>query len=279
MSFDRRLRWVLTMKLPVPPAPPSSPIVLSLDGAVYGTAGFFSSGWPVAYLIATLIFGIGLVIGSHVYISGPEQLARQSAPNRTANPQSLIPNPSPKAPPVGRITGMVDCQFDQPKAQDLRPKTVVSLGDTFALASGLMEITYDSGAKVILQGPVSYEAESNGGYLSVGKLTGKLETKAQDLRPKDEGLQNSSFVIRPSSFVIHTPTATVTDLGTEFGVAVSRAGGTERMCSWARSDGAGGWSERERERTDRTPAAPLGSTARPAASPRQNWTTGSSCAS
>ena len=51
------------------------------------------------------------------------------------------------------------------------------LGDKFALASGLMEITYDTGAKVILQGPVTYEVESNGGYLSVGKLTGKLEKK------------------------------------------------------------------------------------------------------
>ena len=40
-----------------------------------------------------------------------------------------------------------------------------------------MEITYDTGAKVILQGPVTYEVESNGGYLAVGKLTGKLEKK------------------------------------------------------------------------------------------------------
>ena len=91
-----------------------------------------------------------------------------------------------------------------------------------------MEITYDTGAKVILQGPVTYEVESNGGYLSVGKLTGKLEKGNDEARmTNDEGLRNSSFVIRPSSFVIRTPTATVTDLGTEFGVEVSRAGDTE----------------------------------------------------
>ena len=40
-----------------------------------------------------------------------------------------------------------------------------------------MEITYNTGAKVILQGPVTYEVESNGGYLSLGKLTGKLEKR------------------------------------------------------------------------------------------------------
>ena len=40
-----------------------------------------------------------------------------------------------------------------------------------------MEITYNTGAKVILQGPVTYEVDANGGYLSLGKLTGKLEKK------------------------------------------------------------------------------------------------------
>ena len=64
------------------------------------------------------------------------------------------------------------------------PQSLVSLGDKFALASGLMEITYDTGAKVILQGPVTYEVESNGGYLAVGKLTGKLEKRG---RGRDEG--------------------------------------------------------------------------------------------
>ena len=68
---------------------------------------------------------------------------------------------------------MVDCKwagtaFDSP---------VVPLGRKYELASGLMEITYDTGAKVILQGPVTYEVESkNGGFLPVGKLTGKVIT-------------------------------------------------------------------------------------------------------
>ena len=72
-----------------------------------------------------------------------------------------------------------------------------------------MEITYDTGARVILQGPVTYEVESlAGGYLSVGKLTGKVENDAA------------------KGFSIRTPTAIVTDLGTEFGVEVDRQGGT-----------------------------------------------------
>ena len=43
-----------------------------------------------------------------------------------------------------------------------------------------MEITYDTGAKVILQGPVTYEVESkDGGYLSLGKLTARVETRGE----------------------------------------------------------------------------------------------------
>ena len=43
-----------------------------------------------------------------------------------------------------------------------------------------MEITYDTGAKVILQGPVTYEVESkDGGFLSVGKLTARVEKKVR----------------------------------------------------------------------------------------------------
>ena len=54
----------------------------------------------------------------------------------------------------------------------------VPLGRKYKLDSGLMEITYDTGAKVILQGPMTYEVDSAaGGYLSFGKLTAKVERK------------------------------------------------------------------------------------------------------
>jgi hypothetical protein len=84
------------------------------------------------------------------------------------------------------------------------------LGATYRLESGLLEITYHTGAKVILQGPVTYEVKSNnGGYLPLGKLTGKVETDAA------------------KGFAVHTPTATVTDLGTEFSVEVNPENGTK----------------------------------------------------
>ena len=72
----------------------------------------------------------------------------------------------------------------------------------------------------------------NGGYLSVGKLTARLEKEGWKAeggrRVKTICISNSS--IHPSSFhpfAVRTPTATVTDLGTEFGVEVDDQGVTE----------------------------------------------------
>ena len=134
---------------------------------------------------------------------------------------------------VGRITGMVDCKWDT-KGLGIRdwglekdsgfgvqgmgaedhqfrtfqslipnPQSLVSLGDRFALASGLMEITYNTGAKVILQGPVTYEVEANGGYLAVGKLTGKLEKENDECRMMNDKLRTQLSDIHHSSFIIH----------------------------------------------------------------------------
>jgi hypothetical protein len=105
------------------------------------------------------------------------------------------------------------------------------------LKSGLLEITYDTGATVILQGPVTYEVESAaGGFLSIGKLTARLEKKSavsgqrsESANQKSEILNHKSPAPRPRTsdlFAIRTPTALVTDLGTEFGVEVNKGGNT-----------------------------------------------------
>jgi hypothetical protein len=217
-----------------------------------------------SYLMATLIVGLGLLIGSWWKVSDPASIALLPSPAGSEGGESAnLPSPTGRVPGgegqvVGRITGMVDCQWAEKGTVPFCPpgglspfppkgstssnsqiskspnlqisKSPVSLGDHFSLSSGLLEITYNTGAKVILQGPVNYQVESNGGFLSLGKLTGKLEKKvASELHP-------SSFILHPSSnpqslipnpFCIRTPNAVVTDLGTEFGVEVPKEGVTE----------------------------------------------------
>jgi hypothetical protein len=206
---------------------PSSPgFVASLGDLQSNATGFFASGLPLAYLIAAVILGTGLWISSLIQVSSLESIAYRAPSQPIASPRQ------PAA--VATVTAMADCQWlENPKAEIRNPKEIrnlkfpVSLGDRLAILSGLLEITYDSGARVILQGPVTYEVESAvGGFLSVGRLTASVENaKPEDQRPKTEDLHPSSLIPHPL-FVVRTPSALVTDLGTEFGVEVDKRGTT-----------------------------------------------------
>jgi len=202
--------------------PSSSFAPTFLSTAYHRTIDFFSQELPFSLLIGAVVTSLGLWAASMVYVSGPEKIAQDSSslPSRsTYNPAQEV---------VGRITGMVGCKWPKGEGSPLGDDNV-SLGRKFTLDSGLMEITYNTGAKVILQGPVTYEVESNGGYMAAGKLTGKLEKKvasgqwpvASDINKSE--ISNPQSLI-PNPFVIRTPTATVTDLGTEFGVEVTKEG-------------------------------------------------------
>ncbi len=165
---------------------------------------YLTSGWPAAYLIATVIFAVGALVGTFTHVSQPVGIVQQAS-NSVA--RSTVANLLPEATFVGRITGMVGCMWEDGSKRPI--SRYVAMGQKYALASGLMEITYDTGASIILQGPVTYEVESkNGGFLSLGKMTGKVQV------PTAKG------------FAVRTPTAIVTDLGTEFGVEVKDDGNT-----------------------------------------------------
>jgi hypothetical protein len=182
-----------------------SPTALPPSTFSSGSFGYFSSDWSVSYLIATVVCGIAALVGSLIYVSRYEQVAD----NRASRPAEHQPEALPKVESVGRITGMVDCKWANASIDAIKGD-YVPLGRKYDISSGLMEITYDTGAKVILQGPVTYRVESrNSSFLSIGKATGKMEVE------------------QAKGFVIRTPTAVITDLGTEFGVEVAREGTTD----------------------------------------------------
>ncbi len=158
---------------------------------------------------------------------------------------------------VGRVTGMVDCRWADTKTVTAVDADV-PLGRQYALASGLIEIAYRGGARVILQGPCTYNVESpSGGYLSLGRLTAKVGERGEGrgeravrtgerekvaanqhhaVSSRQSAINNQQSAINnqqsPSPlssllsplFVVRTPTARITDLGTEFGVEVDKSG-------------------------------------------------------
>ena len=253
--------------------PVSPPIPNFVGTAWHGTFSYFSDGWPLAYLIGALIVGVGLTVASLIMVTHHAEIAQ--------DPSLSVPlqgKPSSEMTFVGHITGMVDVRWADEQTSAASDASV-PLGRKYALASGFMEITYDTGAKVILQGPCTYEVNSAaGGFLAVGKLTARLE-KGDGVRGTEDGMANLPSPAsgrgaggegglrrntdgdrnQPQSaptlalsghrpqvgrenrlgkspvprlqptvplFTIKTPTATVTDLGTEFGVEVDKAGAT-----------------------------------------------------
>ncbi len=213
------------------PEPPIPPIVLDLSSTTHyplPTSHFSVGSWAFSYTVATVIMGVMLLGFWAIKVTHHQHIAE--APS-----QSVPSDAMPEMVFVGRITGMVDVKWsDDPRYSPPMGFAHVPLGRKYILDSGLMEITYDTGAKVILQGPCSYEVESTAsGYLSLGKLTARVEAvKGKGSRSKVQGSRSkaepSSFILHPSSlFSVRTPTAVVTDLGTEFGVEVDRSGVTE----------------------------------------------------
>ena len=110
----------------------------------------------------------------------------------------------------------------RPRLKDPRLK----VGRRLAIASGLIEVKYYTGAKVVIEGPAEFYVgpkdeggrqkdegseghpssfilhPSNSGYLAFGKLVARVEGK------------------KAQGFAIETPQATVVDWGTEFAVTV-----------------------------------------------------------
>lgn len=103
---------------------------------------------------------------------------------------------------VGRITNLADCRWGS-GSQPMSFYDPVAIGQKIHLTAGLLEIRYETGAVAVLQGPVVYEISSeNGGFLALGKMTGKVTGRTA------------------RGFAVETPTVTVVDLGTEFGIEV-----------------------------------------------------------
>ena len=101
-----------------------------------------------------------------------------------------------------RIEGGVDRD-----PQTLAANADLFIGDRIYLKSGRAEIYFAKGTISVLEGPAVLSIEGNNHCaLNLGKLAARVETQ------------------RAKGFAVRTPTATITDLGTEFGVEVNQSG-------------------------------------------------------
>jgi hypothetical protein len=189
------------------------------------------SGVLFSYALAALVFAVGAIAtwwwGA---ANGLTQLAQEAV---LTPAQRATAATDPEPPIVAKITAMSNCQWPWPYSQDMvRVADPVPAGRAYVMTSGLLEITYESGAKVILQGPVAYMARSlNGGTLLLGKLTvraAKLERAALEKSEIARKYPLPSPRV-PPAFCLKTHSAVVLancDQDTEFGVEVDNWGAT-----------------------------------------------------
>jgi len=228
-------------KIVIKPSPPTPIPWYSVNSPI---------GLPlISYTLGAIIMLIAIGVGAVVHITHNYEIAAGQAATSEegsggggglSGALATAEKAKPKkeeAPVVGHISGMVGCRWADPALKPIAPR--IRQGTKFALASGLMEITYTTGAKVILQGPCTYEVESpSGGYLALGKLTARVAsgewpvTSAQSPAANHKSAiinHKSHSPLTPSHsplFTVRTPTALITDLGTEFGVEVDEARNT-----------------------------------------------------
>jgi hypothetical protein len=182
---------------------------------------------PLSYAIAALLMCIAVTAAWQYKMSNdPASIVPKATDRMAADSEEM------KTRRIGSVTEMVGCRLAaQPNEQQetgasaasqgaLSLSSPVFPGRVIELQAGLLEVTFTTGAKVLLQGPAKFETDVNGGLLTLGKLTGIFEKKAR--RP---GLP-SQMPHGATPFAIRTPTAVVTDLSTEFGVEVDEQGYT-----------------------------------------------------
>lgn len=191
---------------------------------IYSPMGSFA----FSYIVAALIVGLGLLVGWVYHVPEPRMDRRAIAEVNRLHPPPSVPTPR-EVVVVGRVTGTAECRWaNAKKAATLYAP--VAVGREYKLVSGLLEITYNNGARVILQGPCTYRVKSvSSGNLLVGRLNAKIEKKSitsfwSSRTPSSRESENSPEGRTAGWFTVYTPTATITDLGTEFGVVVEESG-------------------------------------------------------
>jgi ferric-dicitrate binding protein FerR (iron transport regulator) len=109
---------------------------------------------------------------------------------------------------VARLTGSKEAQWSDPVAS-VRPGEDLHKGQRLELARGFAEITFDSGAQVVLEGPASLDINSAwDATLRRGTLKANVPAEAMGFR-------------------ISNPAVQVVDLGTEFTMIADASGGAD----------------------------------------------------
>jgi hypothetical protein len=186
----------------VPPTiTPPSPGVLGFIADCFRLGGDFVARPMVLMLVAA-----GL-LAAVLFVVVP-LVNRQPGGNSPAAPIADGTTKPDELVVIARITNSHSAQW-QDGAMLPVGQSLLAVGQKLSLDSGLVEISFDNGARVLLEGPAELILDSPmHATLAHGQLTAEIPESA-------------------IGFTIQTPMVNVVDLGTKFGVRVSPKGMTD----------------------------------------------------
>ena len=130
-------------------------------------------------------------------------------PGSSEPAQVAAHNEDPSQPPiVARLTGAIDATWDGDPALAPVPGSHLRLKRRLSLKSGLVQLAFNTGATVVVEGPAEFSiSDENGLQFNLGRLVAQVPEPAR-------------------GFAVETPQTRIVDLGTEFGVVVEQQGQT-----------------------------------------------------
>ena len=162
---------------------------------------------------AALLFATALVVGSVVAVVS---FLRIDAPDRSVSPSTQ----QSQDRIVAHITATDSARWrDARRTPD--PRLGIARGTTLDLASGFVEVTFTNGARVVMNGPAILTVlNSTAVHVHRGSVSARYEQPEAETADADSARGDTVDPL----FVVHTPSASVIDLGTEFGVRVADDG-------------------------------------------------------
>ena len=148
---------------------------------------------PLSLVVAALFLGSLITVMAFVAAPLYRQLVRSGGTPDSATSGAF----------VGRITYLYDAEFAAGQ-QATDPGDFLRAGRRLEIERGTAEVTFKSGARIVIEGPALVELSSvNGAVLEYGKVVAHVPEEA-------------------SGFRLSTNWAEVVDLGTSFGAAADR---------------------------------------------------------
>ncbi len=119
----------------------------------------------------------------------------------------LAPKPLPSVE-VATLVDQMDVQWGDPAIDLENGERLLSNDYSLNLKKGLINIAYDQGVTVVVEGPALFEIERSGIYLEYGRLYSHVSETG-------------------TGFTVNTSTSQFVDMGTEFGVKAEIDGSSE----------------------------------------------------